>query len=595
MDRVSFFQNQIEDFSNQSKITEKSLQETSLLRILVFIFGSILCYFTFDFSQLLSVSIGIVALVLFLWLVKKHQNTAYQLSFQRANIRINEDELNRQKLVFVRQETGLNFSNLTHFYTNDFDIFGSHSLFKLLNRAYTQNGMKLLAHWLSTGADAIEISVRQVAVKELSDLFDWRQDFQATAQIESKISEPTDFLLEWVNTSDNQTINKLKYFRFLPIITLLVWFFIFIDIVPIGFGIVLLLAHFYISGQVHKATKDFSQQSDNIVDTLKTFSKLLEKIENQDFKSDKIKQLQSKLNSDSKASVAIKSFSRIVENLNFRLNVYFWILIGMPTLWDLHWFIQLEKWKQTHKNNLKSWLDVLSEVEALNSLAGFSFANPDYIFPESSHEKVEIKATKIAHPLLKKEKRIANDFSMNGVGETVLITGSNMSGKSTFLRTLGVNLVLANMGSVVCATSFKTSQLLLFTSMRTQDSLAENTSSFYAELKRLKTLLTITEKNNIPVLYFLDEILKGTNSDDRHKGAKALIEQLHTQNTSGFVSTHDLELGEMADRYDFVHNYSFKSYFEDDVLKFDYKLEKGICQEANAAALMRQIGIKIKE
>lgn len=594
MDKSLIFLHRIDEASNQVKSIEKSLGQTSLLRILVFIAGLALTYFSFGYSQLLSISIGLIALILFLWLVKKYQRVSYQLNFQKALVQINQDELARLNLVFNRPETGQDFSIANHYYAQDLDIFGSHSLFKLFNRAYTQGGMKLLSNWLLSRADAIENSVRQTAVKELVNLFDWRQEFQATAHIEPAIAQPTTFLLEWINTPENQSIKKLFIFRFLPIITFSVWFLILIDLAPTFLGVILLLGHFYISGIIHKQLKEFSQNSDKIVATLKTYGRLLEKIENQEFNSEKIRFIKLKLGTSTKASAAIRSFSKIVENLNFRLNVYFWILIGMPTLWDLHWFSKLENWKKANKNNLENWFEVLAEIEALNSLAGFADANPNYVYPDFSHEKVEINAVQMGHPLIKATQRVLNDFSMAGVGQTTLITGSNMSGKSTFLRTLGVNLVLANMGAVVCASNFKTSSLLLFTSMRTQDSLAENTSSFYAELKRLKDLLTITESNTTPVLYFLDEILKGTNSVDRHKGGKALIEQLHDRNASGFVSTHDLELGEMSEVYKYVKNYSFKSYFKDNVLKFDYKLESGICQEANAAALMRQIGIDIE-
>jgi DNA mismatch repair ATPase MutS len=212
----------------------------------------------------------------------------------------------------------------------------------------------------------------------------------------------------------------------------------------------------------------------------------------------------------------------------------------------MHCLASLEDWKAAHHQHLTDWLNVLADTEAMNSLAGHAFANPEYVVPAvSDASEVTIAATSLGHPLIPAAKRISNDFAMQGTGKTILVTGSNMSGKSTFLRTIGLNLVLAQMGAVVSAGAFACSPVRVFSSMRTQDSLEESTSSFYAELKRLRKLLELAdEQAHAPVFYLLDEILKGTNSADRHRGAEALIRQLHAKTASGMVSTHDLELGE---------------------------------------------------
>ena len=231
----------------------------------------------------------------------------------------------------------------------------------------------------------------------------------------------------------------------------------------------------------------------------------------------------------------------------------------------------------------------------MNSISGFRFANPAYAVPQVTWDSgISVDTKNLGHPLIKPGKRISNAFQMNGLGQTILITGSNMSGKSTFLRTIGLNIVLAQTGAVVCATSFSCSPAQVFSSMRTQDSLEESTSSFYAELKRLRQLLELAGENDkLPVFYLLDEILKGTNSADRHRGAEALIRQLHTKKSAGMVSTHDLELGEWGATEDFVHNFHFRSDVEDGQLKFDYKLYDGICRSFNASELMRMMGIDI--
>jgi DNA mismatch repair ATPase MutS len=262
-------------------------------------------------------------------------------------------------------------------------------------------------------------------------------------------------------------------------------------------------------------------------------------------------------------------------------------------LWDLFYLLRLETWKEQVTADIQKWMDAVSEAETINSLAGYYHANPDYILPVISSGDLHLEAKDMAHPLIVKGKGVSNSIALQGRGKTIVVTGSNMSGKSTFLRTVGINAVLAMAGAPVCATYFAVSLCQVFTSMRTQDSLEESTSSFYAELKRLKQLIDSLPAEQ-PILYLLDEILKGTNSHDRHLGAQALIRQLHKHNATGFISTHDLALGEMADELpDSVFNYSFNSEIVDDKLYFDYTLRQGVCQSFNASKLMQQIGIEM--
>lgn len=248
---------------------------------------------------------------------------------------------------------------------------------------------------------------------------------------------------------------------------------------------------------------------------------------------------------------------------------------------------------ETARPCLSRWFEALGELEALNSLAGFSYAHPAYATPDIVEDQLTLDLTQAAHPLLPTERSVPNSLKLVGSGQTILITGSNMSGKSTFLRTVGANVVLALAGAVVSAERFVCSPVRVFTSMRTQDSLEESTSSFYAELKRLQTLIGLTQSSadRLPILYFLDEILKGTNSADRHRGAEALIRQLHLTSASGFVSTHDLELGQLTNADSFVRNYHFQSDLNDGELVFDYTLRQGICKSFNASQLMQAIGI----
>lgn len=582
-------------FKVQADDFQKTYNQLSTIRLIVFIGAIVAVWQSLTFSLWIPVTAGVVGLVIFAFILRKHQATKHQLKLHRALAALNADETERLSLRFSRPQTGEEFAIKNHIYSNDLDIFGPHSLFRLLNRAHTLVGMQTLANWLLAPADPIEIAVRQVAIKELAPLLDWRQELEANARLEKQIAEPTDFLEHWLQAGENESILRWKKLRWLPLLTIGFIIGAFAGFIPWSVVLLLLGFHSFILSKLNPSVKAYAEQSQGIVDTLKALGILLKKIENQPFQSAKLKQLQYQLQSgNTTASKQIDTLASVTESLNFRLNPYFMLAVGLPSLWDLQWMTKLEAWKKTHRHDLAKWLSVAGEMETLCSLAGFSYANPQYPFAEISPESFEFKAQQAGHPLIHPDKRVCNDFELSHVGQTAIITGSNMSGKSTFLRTLSLNTVLALAGSTVCATALTCSPVRVFTSMRTQDSLEENTSSFYAELKRLEALLQLAKSSHIPVFYFLDEILKGTNSVDRHKGAEALIRQLHLLHCSGFVSTHDLELGMMSSVHNYIHNYSFYSTFADGQLHFDYRLQEGVCREFNATALMRQIGIEIQ-
>jgi DNA mismatch repair ATPase MutS len=242
---------------------------------------------------------------------------------------------------------------------------------------------------------------------------------------------------------------------------------------------------------------------------------------------------------------------------------------------------------------VQQWFDAMAEFEALSSLATTGFNNPDWTTPVITPTHFTLKAMNAGHPLIPENRRVNNSLVVDGTGKIVLVTGSNMSGKSTFQRTCGVNMVLAMTGSPVCATSFEMSPVTIFTSMRIADSLEENTSSFYAELKRLAAIIKSVE-NGDKVFLLLDEILRGTNSNDRHIGSVALIRQLIANNAVGIVATHDLDLSKMANEYpNGIENYNFDVKIENDELYFDYKINAGICKSLNASILMKKMGIHI--
>ena len=590
------YQNRITAFEKSQNETQKKYNWWATGRLVWFGVTILAAYFFFKNNQQTwlwaALGAGVVGFVV---LLKKHQVVKTQLERFKNLVFVNKDEVARLGLKFLRLETGTELAPPAHAYCADLDLFGKHSLYRLLNRTHTQEGGQKLANWLLNPADSDEIHLRHEAINELKANIDWQQDFQAIAFAHPAIGQPTVFLHDWINEEPNKRVLRFRNWRWiLPSLTvfgvIMSSFGYVVAAVPVG----LYLMSLYITGRIASYSKSVSEQTTPIVSTLLGIAQLAKHIEDAPLESTKFKHLRWLLKGDkTKASAAIDQLRGITDNLSFRLNPYFTIVFGIPLLWDLHALSRLEDWKQNNHHALATWLNALAEAECLNSLAGFAAANPEFVSPQISRADFELDLKQIAHPLIGAQKRVANNFKMIGIGQTALVTGANMAGKSTLLRTVAVNLVLAQMGAVVCATDFVFAPLRLFTSMRTQDSLEENTSSFYAELKRLKTLLELCETPGTPILYFLDEILKGTNSADRHNGARALILQLHDLNASGFVSTHDIELGALGETHPFVKNYHVHSDVKDGQLIFDYLLKDGICRSFNASQLMRALGIKL--
>ncbi|MBO0937403.1 DNA mismatch repair protein MutS [Fibrella sp. HMF5335] len=585
------------------QLADKAQQQYNQLAILrlAWFFGVLAgVFFLYKIGQYgLAVGLGSAGLIGFAVLLKWHQRIRRERDLNRQLVFINEDEQARLDRTYLRPETGLAFAPPDHAYAQDLDVFGKHSLFKLLNRTHTHDGSARLAHYLLHPALPATVMLRQEAAAALKPHLDWRQQAEALARLNERVAEPTEGLREWTNTPTPLPA-WVDPVRFLfPLITLGVIVAWLSGYLP-GLAVIGCLAvHGLVLGQISKLALLVGEQTYNVTQTLLAYTDLLRHAEQMPGDTRMLQDLRRRLTTDAgTASGAIAHLARLVENLNFRKNIYFALFVGLPVLWDLHYLQALNRWKVRYGPFLADWLSVEAEIEAINSLAGFAYAHPGYAKPELVEDNgIHVEGTAIAHPLLSPTRAIANTLSLIGSGKTVLITGSNMSGKSTFLRTLGLNVVLAQAGAVTSAVRFACSPLQVYTSMRTQDSLEENTSSFYAELKRLRTLIRLAKPNNdpgqLPVLYFLDEILKGTNSADRHKGAEALIRQLHRTAASGFVSTHDVELGSMANADDFVANYHFRSDIDAGQVTFDYHLRPGVCKSFNASQLMQAMGIEV--
>lgn len=591
---AEFFKRKKGIYQNELARSKRRLQFLSWIRVIVFVALLVSLVYFINQSEIYPALVtGGVQLVLFLWAVKLHGKEQFKANHLRFLTEINEEELDRFDNRFGRFYKGDKFNREDHPYAIDLDIFGDNSLFQLLNRSCTEWGLKTLAAWLSGPAVMEEIKTRQDSVNELLKDPDWLQHFQATGRHYRDKKDARSFI-EWLHTGNVLLGSKFyEVIRFiLPVVNiLLLWMVLFRDlnfIYPVVSMTISAMVLLNILNRVNKV----HQNTSNGIATLRTVEALIALVEGRKFMNQPLLHIQDHfIRGSDTASRRIGQLKFILEQLDNRSNVFYQI-INVGLLLDIHLTLGAEKWKWKAAGSTSQWFDTLGHMESLISLSGFAFANPDFNDPVIGPDRYRIEARSIGHPLILAAHRVSNDFILDGKGAVAMITGSNMAGKSTFLRTVGINLVLAYAGAKVCAENLHCGIIQVFTSMRTQDNLAENVSSFYAELKRIRQLIEYTESGK-DILFLLDEILKGTNSKDRHIGAVSLVNQLAGNNAFGLISTHDLSLARETMKSNHVENYSFNSQVMGDEIIFDYKLARGICESFNASKLMEKIGIRL--
>ncbi|MDN5211254.1 DNA mismatch repair protein MutS [Fulvivirgaceae bacterium BMA12] len=607
---VSIYQNNIEKYKAADLKLAKDLNGLSTLRLAAFIFSFIIIAVLANSRLLVGVLVVIPLCVLgFGWLIKRYNEVAYQKRHYDFLKTINEKEILKLQNKLADFPTGQKFTGRDHPYVSDLDIFGHHSLFQLIDRTTTESGHELLAEWMTVPASKKTILERQQAVKELSSMLDWRQHFQATGMPFRQAKSDYNKLLAWIEKPEQLLPNQSKYLVLSTFLSLLstsavIYFVIHLFLPDPVLSLIPLTIVLYVNSRVLKSVRPAAEEIiENTLHNLKVlagYRSLILRIESQKFESAVLQKLQSALNHDNySAANEINKLTKILEVFHLRgtkkeplSSGLFYLIFNMFWLFDVYYILLTEKWKHKNKSYLKPWALAVSEFEVLSSMAGFHYSNPSFAFPEIKEEPYIINFEMLGHPLIDPKSRVCNHFNLNGRGEIAMITGSNMAGKSTFLRTIGVNLVLALMGAPCCAKSGQVSNMKIFTSMRTQDNLEEGVSSFYAELKRIEQLLKLI-KDGQPIFFLLDEMFKGTNSQDRYKGGVSLIRQLGELNAFGVISTHDLALAKLAGKHMIVANYSFNSEIKEGEMIFNYELTQGICRDFNASELMKKSGIKI--
>lgn len=592
-----FFESRLASLLEKSPNLEKKVSALSWIRVLTFaLFITAFIYFA-NAREIQNMFIAFLAFVpLFGWIVRKHNQAKFILAQHQYLIIINQNEVKRSLGTFSDLDDGLEYSNIHHEYAPDLDLFGSNSLFQLLTRSRLSGTREVIKNWLLQKSSQAEIEERQEAVQELSKETDWRQYLTAYGyhgdQKDKKYSNVVLSLIQWIDDNlgliDKPFWLILRYF--MPVLSLAILIGIGIAHLPHQWVYLPILINLVLLSVIFKSLMAVTKEFGNIASFLKGYENVISEIEKKTFQSPPLIRLHDQLKTEkTAASASIRSLRRILMFLLSRAN-FLYLPFNLLFLLDVNWLIMAIQWKKKNIGQVENWFNAVHEIDALSDLGSYSFANPGFVFPRISQESHYLMTEEMGHPLIKSTQRITNDFDLSGKGKLGLVTGSNMSGKSTFLRTIGVNLVLAQMGAPVCAKHFELSLVQIFTSMRTQDNLEENVSSFYAELQRLKKLLELL-KTEQPVFYMLDEILKGTNSQDRHKGALSLIGQLIEKNCRGLISTHDIQLSTLSKDQSNIQNMSFNSTIVDDEILFDYKLSLTPCGSFNASKLMEKMGI----
>jgi hypothetical protein len=588
----TFYTHKLEKYSAELSSVSKKLRRFAWYRFFAFllIFAPL---FIFGIESWATLVFSLAAIVVFFFLIKR--NIQLEKIKKKTSIlkKIVEDELLALNHQFSHFKNGEEFLNTDHFFSYDLDLFGEGSLFQFINRTSTISGKQKLANWLIKPLlQKEEIEKKQKAVSELSELREWSLNFLANGKSFEETKELHNEIISWAGLE-----LKLKNTVSLKAALFVIPFLTLISLIPAILGITNLfiwimvltqwLFLYFFWKKVNKYFNFFGRKSE----LLSKYMQLLRFIEEKEFKSALLCELQNKITQPISAGKLFLQLKKLVEQFEYRQNDLVGFALNSLLLWDIRCVYKLWNWHNQHHKKLTDWLEVISEIDALISLANFAGNHPNFVFPEINDNDFIYRATSLGHPLLRENKRVCNDFEIDGWSKVMIITGANMAGKSTFLRTVGVNLILARTGAPVCAEKMVFTPIEIYTNMRTTDSLLKDESYFFAELKRIKGVLEWLQKGE-HIFVILDEMLKGTNSVDKLNGSKALLRKLVQFKSVSLIATHDLKLSEMEEEYpQQVFNKCFEIRIENDELVFDYKLYNGVTKTMNATFLMKKMGI----
>lgn len=592
-------------YTKRLSLTEGQLQQVkkqifriSMLRLALFIAGIAGLYFFFNQTTLLIVCICLTFLPLFI-LVKIHNRFFIRKEWLETQARIIQEELQALSGDYSSFEDGKEYVNPEHPYSFDLDIFGRRSLFQSINRTCTFFGKVRLAEWLQNHLHKkTSIEKRQKMVREISEHTLFREQFRVAGLVHHGQSSDAEKIQAWSQSPAQYlhagwvkafiwgvpVINSLLLITSLAGWTSFSW-------LGLSFGIFLVLSF----GIIKRATyiqETYGKQ----LKSLNGYARLIALAKAEEWKSAGMQELMERFNLNGQSPIqALQQLSKELDRLDLRNNQFLYVLLEGSIFFQLQEIVRIERWKVRYGQHINEWLETVGELDALCSLGTFAYNHPQYTYPELTEKPFCFLATQMGHPLMPASQCVKNDATIPSRPFFLIITGANMAGKSTYLRTIGVNYLLACIGAPVCCEKLKLHPNQLITSLRTSDSLSDNESYFFAELKRLKRIIDLLNQGQ-QLFIILDEILKGTNSMDKQKGSFDLIRQFMQLKANGIIATHDLLLGSLIKQFpEEIRNYRFEADIKENELTFSYKLREGVAQNMNACFLMKKMGIILQE
>lgn len=592
-------------YTERLSLTEGQLQQVkkqifriSMLRLALFIAGIAGLYFFFNQTTLLIVCICLTFFPLFI-LVKIHNRFFIRKEWLETQARIIQEELQALSGDYSSFEDGKEYVNPEHPYSFDLDIFGRRSLFQSINRTCTFFGKLRLAEWLQNHLhEKASIEKRQEMVREISEHTLFREQFRVAGLVHHSQSSDAEKIQAWSQSPAQYlhagwvkafiwgvpVINSLLLITSLAGWTSFSW-------LGLSFGIFLILSF----GIIKRATyiqETYGKQ----LKSLNGYARLIALAKAEDWKSAGMQELMERFNLNGQSPIqALQQLSKELDRLDLRNNQFLYVLLEGSIFFQLQEIVRIERWKARYGQHINEWLETVGELDALCSLGTFAYNHPQYTYPELTEKPFCFLATQMGHPLMPVSQCVKNDATIPSRPFFLIITGANMAGKSTYLRTIGVNYLLACIGAPVCCERLKLHPNQLITSLRTSDSLSDNESYFFAELKRLKRIIDLLNQGQ-QLFIILDEILKGTNSMDKQKGSFDLIRQFMQLKANGIIATHDLLLGSLIKQFpEEIRNYCFEADIKGNELTFSYKLREGVAQNMNACFLMKKMGIILQE
>lgn len=593
MNRLDFYKEAISRNEKDLTKVRKRRNGVTLAKVLVFLCTVYLIYLLFTSGGIMILIFLLLAIAAFLGLTVLDSALLTRIWKHERFISCCQTEIRYLNNDISQLDTGHIYVDAAHPYANDLDIFGPDSLFQHVNRSVTCKGADLLAGWLLTPClDVDKIKERQQAVAELAGQPEWGLQFRALGTIFKTSASDPKMMERW--TGEPLLDRSQLWYGLICVsgaITILGWILNIAGMIPYQIPLILSVAQLLYVGAYLKKINRIYSRLDSFIRALSNYFYLVKWISDSDFESSGLKAVQSRFTSDNmQALTAFGQLKKLLSNFDQRNNVLVTFVLNSLYMRDFHLVVKLEKWRRLYGDEVGRWIDAVSETDALVGMATYRYNHPSYTFPELSDQTL-LEASDLGHPLLNTGVPVTNDFEVKSLHDLYIVTGANMAGKSTFLRMVGVNIVLALSGNVVFSRKLQIRPMQLFTSMRTTDNLAKGTSYFHAELLRLQQLVGMASQSE-RLFIILDEMLKGTNSQDKLNGSLKFLIKLLNYPVAGLVATHDLSLGDLALTYpSHFRNVCFEITHEGKDIVYDYKLKNGVSKNMNASILLEQLGL----